>query len=210
MKNNNRKRREEEYPDDYGRSMKRALVGELPSACSKEDNQSVVRTSDSSSSSRRSRQGLARHGDQSSRISAANKARSLLNLARQLRSESIESSNAHDSERAASGDPLVRQALLGAGSGIEFFDDATGELGDVDSGDIFGIISSGAIPNGAGGMLQLDMQDPFSRLVANIQARVNRSSSSTVLNGLDNDAGTGTTDTETSSTTTETSTRGNV
>lgn len=104
-------------------------------------------------------------------MTAANRTRTLLNLARQVRS-------GENGERSGRGDLLIRQALLnvgGAGGNIEFFDDP-GALGD--EGDIFGIINE----SGANSLLQVDMPDPLSRLVANIQARVRSSAINSIGN----------------------------
>lgn len=162
----------------YGPALKRALLGEMPKISMKGD---LGGSSNDPTSRRRSAAAIAasRRADQNSVMSAANKARSLLNLARQLRSESLESGL--DGEISGRGDNLVRQALLnvgGAGSSIEFFDDS-GVFGD--DGDVFGII------NGSRGssLLQGDMPDPLSRLVANIQARVRSSAMTSIGGGID-------------------------
>jgi len=65
----------------------------------------------------------------------------------------------------------------GTGCGIEFFDDAGAFSEEADA---FGIING----NRSGNILQGDMPDPLSRLVANIQARV-RSSAMSGISGID-------------------------
>uniref|UniRef100_A0A7S2EA45 GRF-type domain-containing protein n=1 Tax=Ditylum brightwellii TaxID=49249 RepID=A0A7S2EA45_9STRA len=150
----------------YGPAMKRAMLGELPKSGVKEHSDN---SGGGESSSKRSNSlpFFSTSRGSSSRLSVANKARSLLSLARQLRSES--SGSGADNERSSRGDMLVRQALLNAGSGgsIEFFDDST-------DGDMFGIVNTSGMP------------DPLSRLVANIQARVRNTSSGS---GNGNDVG---------------------
>jgi hypothetical protein len=87
----------------------------------------------------------------SNRSSASTRARSLLSLARQLRGES------EGDVRSSLGDILVQQARLSSGSRSSFpFDDADDDM---------------MISSGDGNMIPFDMQDPLSRLVANIQAR---------------------------------------
>jgi len=183
MKTPTRKRH---YPGDpkdfecfnkYGPALKRALLGEMPKIYDKD---SGANASDSLGRRRSAAAIVAsRRGDQSSVISAANKARSMLSLVRQLRSESLESG--FDGERAGRGDNLVRQALLnvgGSGGGIEIFDDS-GVFGD--DGDVFGIINGSR----SGNMLQRDMSDPISRLVATIQSRARSSAMTSIGGGID-------------------------
>ena len=152
----------------YSPPLKRALLGELPKSTGRGSGDGDSGGGGDSPGKRRSSGapgGLSsRRGDQSSRMLAANKARSLLSLARQLCNDS--SSGGLDSDRSSRGDLLVRQALLNAGAGsgsLEFFDEA--------EGDMFGIMNA----SGDSGVLNPDMPDPLSRLVANIQARVRSS-----------------------------------
>jgi len=149
----------------YSPALKRALSGDLPKSSGKGGGDG----GGGESSKRRSVSSISasRRSDQS-RMTAANKARSLLSLARQLRNEI--GSGGIDSDRPGRGDMLVRQALLNAGNtggSIEFFDD--GALCDSE-GDMFGIYNAGS-----GSILHGDLPDPLSRLVANIQARVRSS-----------------------------------
>jgi E3 ubiquitin-protein ligase UBR4 len=86
------------------------------------------------------------------RGSASTRARSLLSLARQLRGDS------ESDVRSSLGDLLVQQARLSSGSRNGFpFDDGEDEL----------IVRS----PGEANIMPFEMQDPLSRLVANIQAR---------------------------------------
>jgi hypothetical protein len=88
-----------------------------------------------------------------SRASASTRARSLLSLARQLRGDS------ESDVRSSLGDLLVQQARLSSGSRNGFaFDDAEGDM----------IMRS---PGEGNPIPPFEMQDPLSRLVANIQAR---------------------------------------
>ena len=143
--------------DKYNVHLKRALLGELPKSIGKVSDIS----SSESKSGRRGPPSLNPRAQANSRISSASsKARSLLNLARQLRNET---EGIIDGDRTSRAD--LRQALLniGGSGGIEFFED--GPMGE-NEGDIFGVINS--VDN---------MPDSLSRLVANIQAKVRSNSS---------------------------------
>jgi len=140
--------------------LKRALLGELPKS-------KICDSSANDGKSGRRGQAMSSRAQASNRISSANsKARSLLNLARQLRNET---EGIIDGDRANRAD--LRQALLNIGSSgnIEFFED--GPLGDSE-GDIFGVINS--VDN---------MPDSLhlSRLVANIQAKVRNTSTGPIV-----------------------------
>jgi E3 ubiquitin-protein ligase UBR4 len=136
----------------YGPALKRTFLGELPKI-SREKTESgegissrMFRSSTAGSSASRGR-------DDSNPLAAANRARSLLHLARQLRNDS-------SSERSRDGDFLIRQALLSsAGRGL-----LSEEIDDVDS-DMIGFINAS----------DLGGPDPLSRLVASIQGRVRMS-----------------------------------
>lgn len=143
--------------DKYNVHLKRALQGELSKGIGKV---SDISSTESKSGRRGGPPSLSSRAQASSRISSASsKARSLLNLARQLRSET---EGIIDGDRAGRAD--LRQALLniGGSGSIEFFEDGPSES----EGDIFGVINS--VDN---------MPDSLSRLVANIQAKVRGSSS---------------------------------
>ena len=161
----------------FGPSLKRALLGEMPKLNSKSDTGS----SNDSTNRRRSAASIvaSRRGRQNSAMSAANKARSILNLARQLRNGSIESEI--DLDRSGRGDNLVRQALMnvsGTSGSLGFFDDSC-VFGD--DGDVFGIINGSQ----SGTISQGDIPHPLSRLVANIQARVRSSTMANIVGGSD-------------------------
>eukprot|EP00978_Attheya_sp_CCMP212_P004146 scaffold9012_cov54-Attheya_sp.AAC.4 len=114
-----------------------------------------------------------RRAQGSRKMSSANKARTLLSLARQLRSEASGSSG---NDRTARMDLSLRQDLLngGGGSGFDYLDE-----GD---SDIFGILNS----RGEGSSLNFESgPDPLSRLVANIQARVRSSALAGDRTGLE-------------------------
>jgi hypothetical protein len=134
----------------YGPALKRTFLGELPKI-----NREKTETRESISSrmfrSSTGESAATRRGrDESSRPTAANRARSLLRLAQQLRNDS-------SSERSRDGDFLIRQALLSsAGRALSLE-----EIDDVDS-DMIGFISAS----------DLGGPDPLSRLVASIQGRV--------------------------------------
>ena len=122
--------------------LKRALLGELPKITIYKGG------SDKKKDSKRS-------GASTNRTSASTRARSLLSLARQLRGESSSDGDV----RSSLGDILVQQARLSSGARGSFpFDDAEDEM----------IIQN---TSGGGRTIPFDMQDPLSRLVANIQAR---------------------------------------
>lgn len=147
------------FLNKYPSSVKSSLLGDFPKSCrTRSENIDLIPSRRSSSGANASSPNRAEF---SYRPTAANKARSLLSLARQLRNESSGISN---DNRPGGGDILVRQALLNAGGTFEFFDEA--------EGDMFGIINSSE-----GNVLQMDVPDPLSRLVANIQARVRGSRS---------------------------------
>jgi len=145
---------------NYSNPLKRALTGELPKVSAKPSD-SVSRADSQHGKKRSSIDGsfssTRRPDHQNHRSSAASKARSLLSLARQLRSEA-----GSGGDRSSRGDLLVQQALLNSSAGSSF------EVFDESDGDMLGIINSSA----EGNILQMDMPDPLSRLVANIQARV--------------------------------------
>ena len=156
----------------YSPPLKRALLGEFPKVTGKGMGD-YLGGGDAPGKRRSASSGAHstnRQHDSSSLSSPTNKARSLLSLARQLRSESSGLGDDHTSR----GDLLVRQALMNSTSGLgggnsggsfEFFDET--------EGDMLNIINA----SGEGNVLQLDMPEPLSRLVANIQARVRNSAS---------------------------------
>jgi E3 ubiquitin-protein ligase UBR4 len=114
-----------------------------------------------------------RRAQGSRKMSSANKARTLLSLARQLRSEA---SGSNENDRTGRMDLSLRQDLLngGGGSGFDYLDE-----GD---SDIFGILNS----RGEGSSLNFESgPDPLSRLVANIQARVRSSALAGDRTGLE-------------------------
>jgi hypothetical protein len=125
--------------EGYSAPLKRALLGEFPKITLNKSGD------DKKKESKRS--------EPPSRASASTRARSLLNLARQLRGDS------ESDVRSSLGDLLVQQARLSSGSRNGFpFDDAEGDM----------IIRS---PGEGNPIPPFEMQDPLSRLVANIQAR---------------------------------------
>jgi len=155
----------------YPSSLKRSLFGDTPKSGGKASGDGKKRKTGHDASS-----GLS--NSSTSRISAAQKARSLLNLAQQLRNESSASGinvNRVSNDRAMRGDFLVRQAFLNAtGGGIDFFDDeATGSaeaMGDVER-DIFSMLGSGGVSSSGNSLLQSDVAGSLSRIVASIQNR---------------------------------------
>jgi len=148
---------------NYSNQLKRALIGELPKVNTKTSDN--LNRGDSQHNKKKSSSDGSfssnKRLDTSKGSPAANKARSLLSLARQLRSEAGSSG-----ERPSRGDLLVQQALLNSGSGSSF------EIFDESDGDMLGILNNSM----EGNVLQMDIPDPLSRLVANIQARVRGSS----------------------------------
>lgn len=172
-----RKRNDETIEDlssysKYPSALKRSLFGDTPKSGGKANGDSKKRKTGRDSSSGRSNLST-------SRISAAQKARSLLNLAQQLRNESSASSlnvGRISNDRAMRGDFLVRQAFLNAtgGGGIDFFDDeatgSSGAMGDVER-DIFSMLGSSGGGNAGNSMLQSDVAGSLSRIVASIQNR---------------------------------------
>lgn len=138
------------WHSSYSPQMKRAMLGGLPKNGGKGVDDGH-RTSKGSPTKRNP----AGQGDD--RAAAADKARSLLSLARQLRSDP------NDEDQFPRNDMLVRQALLDSGgSGAGSFD-----MMDDPDADMLSMLNRS---ESAG--LGLDIRDPLSRLVSDIQARV--------------------------------------
>jgi E3 ubiquitin-protein ligase UBR4 len=142
------------FASTYGAALEQSLLGNLPNTNRKGTEESsekdlakkrrVLTTNYNSSQ---------RQNDLSSR-SAANRARSLLSLARQIRNES----NLDD--RTTRGDILLQQAILHSGGALgneDIFQDDDMEMVDYPPPER---------------LQNADIPDPLSRLVANIQARV--------------------------------------
>ena len=143
--------------DELPSFMRRALLGEGPKSSCKR-NYSESRQGISSSMDHRS-------DDVNDMSSAANRVRSLASLARQLRD-----SDTGDSDRACRREFIVRQALLtatGLSGTVDFFDDTL-----IDGRD------SGILPSGSNVLAEGAIPDPLSRLVSNLEARVNRNPNS--------------------------------
>ena len=147
--------RENRYDFDslsrYCSPLKRSLLGELPKISSKEQ---VNNNSSVGKKRRLNGASMAPSSSRSEPLSAANKARSLLSLAHQLRTETS------DSDERPHRDILLQQALLNSSGNFDMID-------ETDS-DVLGLING----CGDGNVLHSEMPDPLSRLVANIQARV--------------------------------------
>ena len=101
--------------------------------------------------------------EETSKRTTQQRARSLLNLAHQLRSDT----ERIQENRAVRGDLLVRQAFLNAtsASGLEIFEDDIGGIGEVER-DIFAMLGGGS-----SSLLQSDISGSLSRIVASIQSR---------------------------------------
>ncbi|KAI2506062.1 zinc ion binding protein [Fragilaria crotonensis] len=125
---------------EYSPAMKRALMGDLPEV---DDD---IKKGGPSSSERRNNDTSGRMSEGRSSSNAANRARSLLRLARQLRSEGEHSGRSREL--------LVREAFLG---GSEF----SLEEVDDDGTDIVGLFGGG------------DRSDTLTRLIASITGRSN-------------------------------------
>ena len=148
--------------------LKRALNGDLPKVSSRNPNERFH----SSESGRKRRASIResltsslRRSDPLQRPSN----RSLLGLARQIRGQSSSSD-----ERSSLGALLSQQSSLNSGFSSSFIFD--------DSEDVLGMINGTADSH-----MQLDVQDPISRIMANIQARV-RGNSSTISAKRDNES----------------------
>ena len=112
------------------------------------------------------------------KISVAQKARSLLSLAQQLRNDSGRLNEA----RSARGDLLVRQAFMNAAGsgGLDFFDDEVSGMGEVER-DIFSMLGGGG-----SSLLQSDAPGSLGRIVASLQSRGRgESSEGVVVNSKD-------------------------
>lgn len=147
--------RENRYDFDglskYCSPLKRSLLGEFPKINSKEQ---VNNNSSGGKKRRLNGASMAPSSSRSEPLSAANRARSLLSLAHQLRTETS------DSDERPHRDILLQQALLNSSGNFDMID-------ETDS-DVLGLING----CGDGNILHSEMPDPLSRLVANIQARV--------------------------------------
>ena len=163
-----KKRRRSDLNDDsldmFCPPLKRALNGDLPKVSSRGTSEKF----NSSESSRKRRASIRdsltsslRRSDSLQRPSN----RSLLGLARQIRGQSGD-------ERSNLGALLSQQSSLNSGFSSSFIFD--------DSEDVLGMINGTTDSH-----LQLDVQDPISRIMANIQARV-RGHSSTISAKRDN------------------------
>jgi len=134
---------------EYPTLVRKSLFGEVPKLNGKSSNHKKRKTLDQQSDS--------------SKVITAHRARSLLNLAQQLRS----GSGRMQENRAARGDLLVRQAFLNATgtSSADFFDDDLSGMGEVER-DIFSMLGAGS-----SSLLQSDISGSLSRIVASIQSR---------------------------------------
>jgi len=138
----------------YGPCLKRSFLGGLPRNGSF-DGDDECKLGNSSYSYGN----ISRARDLSTRIFAANRARSLASLTRQMRSESITLGS--DNNRLSRGDLIVRQAFQNVGGA--FGSNGQDVSDDVDE-NVFSSLTSGS-------------RDPLGRLVANMHARTRISSS---------------------------------
>ncbi len=147
--NSRRKRRSDYFMEEpvictnYSSALRRCFQGEPPKTGSKAVS--------------KKRKSPDNQGDL--RLTAARKARSLLNLAQQLRGEN---SN-RGGDRNTRNDLLLRQAFLNAtGGSLDFFEE---DISGVDDGDIFGMLG------GVGGSVNDFQGSSISRIVASLQTR---------------------------------------
>jgi len=153
---------------NYPQPLKRALLGEFPISNDKVIDESSGETENSGKRSSVYLQSSSQK-DASSRTNNSNKAKSFLSLARQLRGSSV-----LRDEGSSRGDTLVRQALANATSGSS--GNYNFEIFDESENDMLGLINASSDSN----IMPFEMPDPLSRLVANIQARVRNSTTSSI------------------------------
>jgi hypothetical protein len=130
----------------YGPHLKRALLGRLPKL---NDESGEAKAGSSSQSS-----GLSARQD-ASRSLAANRARSLISLARQLRADG--SALGGDSDRLGRSELLIQQALLASASGSA---GANGDVLDELNETVFGALTGGSAADHS-----------LSRAIASLQER---------------------------------------